>query len=85
MKNPITLPIAKFSTLDTGRIRCLFCDKTFGQMSDAKRHFNEIHVIQDQTFACYLCQKTFTIKRRLTMHLLSSHKISQKMLKTSTN
>ena len=80
-----TLPILKFATLDNGRTRCMRCDKSFGQKQTALRHYNEKHVALDQVFECDLCQKKFKLKRRLSDHLLKRHKITHKMIKSSTD
>ena len=80
-----TLRIPKFSIQPDGRVRCLRCEKTFRLKSDAERHFAEQHADLPFSFECYLCFAKFRIKKRLTDHLRSKHKITQSMLKTATD
>jgi uncharacterized Zn-finger protein len=70
------------STAD-GRVRCLRCVKSFTTFGNARRHYRETHQT-DKTklsFFCDVCNSGFQLKRYRDSHMLTSHGISQKMMK----
>jgi uncharacterized Zn-finger protein len=75
--------VPRFAKLDDGRFSCLTCLKTFDFLGNARVHYREKHTELKDVFSCDYCQKEFKIKRILNRHLLTKHKISQKMLKNS--
>lgn len=75
--------------------RCLVCEQTFSQLTNAKRHFRDQHCITpgstgedgDQVadavkFVCNLCGKEFRLKRYRDNHMLTVHKASAFLRKT---
>jgi hypothetical protein len=69
---------------DDGRVRCLFCTKTFTVVANARRHIKEKHQEHNgEVFQCHLCSASFRIQRYYHEHLYKKHEISHRMLKNS--
>jgi uncharacterized Zn-finger protein len=66
-----------------GRVSCLRCAKSFTTFGNARRHYRETHETDKNTlsFFCDVCQSGFQLKRYRDRHMLTSHGISQKMMK----
>ena len=67
--------------LENGKFQCILCLKTFGSLKAAKTHHAEKHIASSASYTCAYCSKVYSIERYLKQHLLSAHKITQKMLK----
>jgi uncharacterized C2H2 Zn-finger protein len=54
------------------KFNCEYCDKTFGQKGDLKRHINTVHLKQ-KNYKCDHCNESFGKKSNLKRHINTIH------------
>ena len=64
-----------------GNVLCPFpnCGKSFGQVKNAKRHFEGAH--GGAEFKCQLCENSFNRKDALKLHAMKKHGLNEAMAK----
>ena len=72
--------------MDDGRFGCGICFKSFGKQPDAKRHYQNLHMIDRaiKNIRCRApgCDKKFAVEKYMKAHMKQTHGISAKMLKS---
>ncbi|CAG9559087.1 unnamed protein product [Danaus chrysippus] len=57
------------SHIDINQFKCGFCNKTYKSRQSLKEHFRVAHSSNRKLFACVTCDKRFTAKSTLMMHI----------------
>ena len=72
--------------LKDGRMSCGLCFKAFGRMTNAKRHYQDVHMAKDKNIPCRApgCGKKFKSMDYMKNHMFKSHGISAKMIPSTS-
>ena len=68
--------------LPDGRFGCGICFKDFGRKSDAKRHYQNIHMAKENNISCRIpeCDKKFSNMKYMKEHMTKKHGIPGAMI-----
>ena len=64
-----------------GKVLCIQCDKAYGSIYIAKRHYWEKHSGANSGVECKICHKIFSNERSLGNHYRTFHNVSQSAMK----
>ncbi len=60
------------SKLEQGYL-CLPCNRTISHSGHVKRHFENIHAVQDAIYSCPQCRRRFFTKNSFQSHVYKTH------------
>jgi uncharacterized C2H2 Zn-finger protein len=57
-----------------GGTKCQVCGKVFSRSRNARRHYNEIHLVTE-SHSCTICGRSYSRYRHYKAHMLKCHNI----------
>lgn len=71
--NQIELSIEKSKAVWNKRFKCSFCDKTFSDNPNRRRHEKNQHILKDQKHCCIHCNKEYETLDSMKRHIKLNH------------